>query len=115
MACLSRTVRDTAMYLSLMEDPNTRLPKLGFVSGKSSRRLKIAVMYEGMRGQAPHPEVRKAIADTAQLCRELGHTIDEAKPPLDQAKLADAAQQVADIEVAKAVDAIAKAKRNHEA
>jgi amidase len=108
--CISRTVRDTATYLSLLEDPNTRLPKLGFVSGKSSRPLKIAVMYEGMRGQAPHPVVRQAIADTVQLCRALGHTIEEAKPPLDQAKLADAAQQAADIEVAKAVEAIARAK-----
>jgi len=32
---LSRTVRDTAMYLSVVEDPNTQLAKLGFVSGKS--------------------------------------------------------------------------------
>src|SRR5205823_6091309 len=54
---LSRTVRDTAMYLSLLEDPNTRLPKLGWVSGKLRRRLKIAVIYEGMNDQAPHPEV----------------------------------------------------------
>src|SRR5207244_2516222 len=45
---LSRTVRDTAMYLSLLEDLNTRLPKLGWVSGKLPKRLKIAVMYEGM-------------------------------------------------------------------
>src|SRR5713101_2890311 len=89
-AGLSRTVRDTAMYLSVVEDPNTQLPKLGFVSGKSPRRLKIAVMYEGMLGQAPHPEVRKAVTGTAQLCRELGHTIDEAKLPLDQVKLHDA-------------------------
>jgi amidase len=107
---LSRTVRDTATYLGLVEDPNTRLPKLGSVSGKSSKRLKIAVMYEGMRGEAPHPEVKKAIDDTAQLCRELGHTIDEASPPLDQGKLGDVAEQVADIEVAKAVDAISRAK-----
>ena len=107
--CLSRTVRDTAVYLSLVEDPNTQLPKLGLASGRLSRRLKIAVMYEGMSGQAPHPEVRKAVADTVQLCRELGHTIDEAKPPLDQVKLGEAAQQVAGIEVARAVDAIARA------
>jgi amidase len=107
---LSRTVRDTAMYLSLVEDPNTRLPKLGFVSRKSTRRLKIAVAYEGMGGQAPHTEVRKAVADTAQICRDLGHTIDQAKPPLDQGNLGNAAQRLADIEVAKAVDAIAKAK-----
>ena len=108
---LSRTVRDTAMYLSLVEDPDTRLPMLGFVTGASDRRLKIAVAYDGMRGQAPDPEVRQAIADTAQLCRELGHTIDEATPPLDQGRLAEAAQWLADIDVAKAVDAIAEIKR----
>src|SRR5215467_841471 len=107
---LSRTVRDTAMYLSIAEDPNTQLPKLGFIPGKSSRRLKIAVMYEGMQGQAPHSEVRKAVTDTAQLCRDLGHSIEEAKPPLDQVTLGDAARRIGAIEVAKAVEAIAKAK-----
>ena len=110
-AGLSRTVRDTAMYLSVVEDPNSQLPtKLGFVSGKSPKRLNIAVMYEGMLGQTPHPEVRKAIADTAQLCRQLGHVVAEAKLPLDQAKLSEAALQVGAIEVARAVDAIATAK-----
>src|SRR5688572_8197924 len=88
---LSRTVRDTAMYLSLVEDPNTSLPKLGFVRSKPPRRLKIAVTYEGMRGETPHPKVSKVVTDTAYLCRELGHTIEEAKLPLDQAKLGDAA------------------------
>jgi amidase len=108
--CLSRTVRDTAMYLLAMEDPNTQLPKLGFVAGKSAKRLRIALMYEGMQGQAPHPEVRNAIADTAQLCRDLGHTVEEAKPSLDQAGLNDVAHRVGAVEVAKMVDAIATAK-----
>lgn len=107
---LSRTVRDTAMYLGLVEDPDTKLAKLGFVSSKSRRRLKIAVMYEGMRGQSPHPEVRKAVADAAQLCLELGHRVEEARPALDQVKLGAAAGQVGAVEVARTVDAIAKAK-----
>jgi amidase len=107
---LSRTVRDTEAFLSVAEDPETSLPKLGLVAGKSPRRLKIAVTFEGMQGQAPHPEVRKAVASAVQLCRELDHTIVEAKPPLDQSALSDAAQQVAAIDVAKAVDAIACAK-----
>jgi amidase len=107
---ITRTVRDTAMYLSVVEDPNTQLPKLGFVAEKSRKRLRIALMYGGMQGQAPHPEVREAIADTAQLCRDLGHVIEEAKPALDQAGLNDAARRVGGVEVAKMVDAIAKAK-----
>jgi hypothetical protein len=62
-----------------------------------------------MRGEGPDPEVKKAIAAAAQLCRQLGHTVDEAKPALDQARLDQAARQVANIETAMAVDAIAKA------
>jgi len=108
-AGLSRSVRDTAMYLSVVEDPNSRLPKLGFVPGKSPTRLKIALLYEGMQGQSPHQAVRQAVADTARLCGELGHTVEEVTPPLDQAALAAAARRVARVEVAKAVDAIAKA------
>jgi len=67
-------------------------------------------MYEGMQGQAPHPEVRKAVADTGQLCREIGHVVEEAKPPLDQAALSDAARRAGAVEVAKMVDAIVKAR-----
>src|SRR5262249_3914781 len=52
-------------------------------------------------------EVRDAIARTAQVCRELGHTVEEAKLPLDLPTLAQAARQVANIEVAKTIDAIA--------
>jgi amidase len=108
--CLSRTVRDTAMYLSAMENPKTRLHKLGFVSGKSSRRFKIAVSYTGVLGQRPHADVAEAIANTSQLCRELGHTLDEVQLPLDQIKLHNAAQIVLAIEVARTVDAIVNAK-----
>jgi len=108
-AGVSRTVRDTAMYLSIVENPDTKLPRLGFVSHKSPKRLRIAVMYEGMRGQSPHPEVRKAVTNAAQLCSDLGHSVEEASPPLDQAKLGAAAGQVGAVEVARTVDAIAKA------
>jgi amidase len=108
---LSRSVRDSAMYLSLVEDPDTQLPKLGFVSAPSPRRLQIAVLYEGMLGQAAHAEVRRAIANAAELCRQLGHTVDEAKPPLDQARLSGAARQLGAVEVARAVDSIVEAKR----
>jgi Asp-tRNA(Asn)/Glu-tRNA(Gln) amidotransferase A subunit family amidase len=106
---LTRTVRDTAMYLHTMQDPESQLPGLGFVAGKSPRRLKIALMYEGMQGQRPHREVATAIADTASLCRQLGHMVEEAQPPLDQGKLAAAAAQLGAVETARMVDAIARA------
>lgn len=109
-AGLSRSVRDTAMYLSVAEDPNTPLPKVDFVSGKMPRRLKIAVSFEGAGGQMPDPQVRSAIDDTASLCSELGHTVSEQKLPLDQPRLHAAAKQVASVTVAKLVDATAKAR-----
>src|SRR5688572_2338171 len=59
---LSRTVRDTEAFLMAVENPEAPLQKLGRFSEKSKRRLKIAVMYEGMAGEAPHREVRHAIA-----------------------------------------------------
>jgi amidase len=107
---LSRTVRDTEAFLRTVENPETRLPRLGSTSATSTRRLTIAVSFDGMQGQAPHPEVRKAVARAVQLCGDLGHTIVEAKPPLNQSTLSDAAQQVAAIDVAKAIDAIAHAE-----
>jgi len=103
---LTRTVRDTATYLRILEDPNTQLPKLSFDSRTSSRRLKIALTYEGMYGQAPDPEARKAVADTAELCSELGHVIEEVSLPIDQVALDEAARRVAAVEVAREIDAI---------
>jgi amidase len=106
--CISRTVRDTAMYLSLVEESRACFPRLGFVSGRSRRRLRVALTAEDMQGQSPHPEIRKAIVDTAQLCLALGHRVEEARPPVDLAKLAGAARQVANIEVANNVEMIAR-------
>jgi amidase len=109
--CLSRTVRDTAMYLSAVEDPSSSLGRLGFVSGRSARRLKIAVVHAGMSGRQPHADVRAAVDDAARLCEQLGHATEELKLPVDQAKLSEAAQQLGAIEVAQIIDAIARAKR----
>jgi amidase len=106
--CISRTVRDTAMYLSMVEEPRACFPRLGFVVGRWRRHLRIALTLEGMQGQNPHPEVKKSIANTAQLCQALGHTVEDSRPAFDLAKLARAARQVASIEVAKNVEMIAR-------
>jgi len=78
--CLSRSVRDTAAFLSLVEDKNhPQLTPVGFISGPSKRRLKIALVLEAFNGKNPHPEVEKAIRASAKLCDRLGHKVEATK------------------------------------
>jgi amidase len=78
--CLSRTVRDTAAFLSVVENQNNpNLAKVGFISGPSARRLKIGLAMDTLRGQKPHPEVEKATTAAAKLCDKLGHKVDPIK------------------------------------
>jgi len=75
--CLSRSVRDTAAYLSLVENKNNpNLPAVGFVTGASKRRLRIGLAINTLRGQKPHPEVEKATNAAARMCEKLGHKIE---------------------------------------
>jgi amidase len=82
--CVSRSVRDSAMIFSLSEDTSESapLPPTGFISGASKKRLRIAFATQSYYGTEPHPDVKTAVETTAKLCRELGHTIIEAKNPV---------------------------------
>jgi amidase len=89
--CLSRSVRDTAAFLNAVENKNDpNLPPVGFISGPSKKRLKIALVLEALNGKQPHPEVEKAIRSTAKLCEKLGHKIEEVKPDINGAEFTDA-------------------------
>ena len=75
--CLSRSVRDTAAFLSVTENKNNpNLPPVGFVSGPGKKRLRIALAMNTLNGQKPHPEVEKATNAAAKLCEMLGHSIE---------------------------------------
>jgi amidase len=90
--CVSRTVRDSAAMFALSENvsANAPLKPVGFVSGPSKRRLKIAFSIVGDTGKEPHPDVRAAVEATAKVCRGLGHEIVPAKSPVDAARFTDA-------------------------
>ena len=76
---MSRSGRDTAWgFATAHVDPNRAM-----VTGASARRLRVAVIPHGLRGQAPHPEVADAIERTAALCASLGHAVEAADWPLD--------------------------------
>ena len=75
--CLSRSVRDTAAFLSVVENKNNpNLPPVGFVSGPATKRLKIVMAIHTLAGKKPHPEVEKATNAAAKLCEKLGHKIE---------------------------------------
>ncbi|MEK7829684.1 MAG: amidase [Acidobacteriota bacterium] len=89
--CVSRTVRDTAAFLDAVENKsNDKLPPVGFISGASPKRLRIALVLEGINGKKADPEVEKAIRASAKLCESLKHTVVEAKWPVNGEELTDA-------------------------
>jgi len=89
--CLSRSVRDTAAFLSVVENKsNPNLPPIGFVSGPAKKRLKIALAVNTLKGPKPHAEVEKATNSAASLCEKLGHKIEPIKLPVNGEDFIDA-------------------------
>lgn len=79
--CISRSVRDTALFLSLVEDTSARLPPLGHVREASRERLRIGVCGRSLLGTEPEPDVQHALEASAAVCAELGHEVVEAPAP----------------------------------
>jgi amidase len=89
--CVSRSVRDTATWLSITEDKSARaaLAPVGEVSGPSTQRLRIGLAVADARGRDPDDDVRDAIQDAATLCRDLGHQVRDIKLPIEGEAFAD--------------------------
>ena len=77
--CISRSVRDTALFLSLVESSGV-LPPLGYVREPSGRKLRIGYTSTTLLGTQPDPECQHALESTIQLCRDLGHRLEVAAP-----------------------------------
>ena len=76
---LTRSVRDLAMSFMITErrGADASLPELGFISGPSSKRLKIAVGLKTADGLSADADVLDAIMRTAERCRLMGHEVVE--------------------------------------
>ena len=79
--CISRSVRDTALFLSLVEDAAAALPPLGHVREPARERLRIGVTSRTLIGTEPEPDVLRALEASAALCSELGHEVVVAPAP----------------------------------
>lgn len=78
--CISRSVRDTALFLSVVESEG-ELPRLGYVRGPTGQKLRIGYTSTTLLGTEPAAECLRALESTVGLCRELGHGVEKAPAP----------------------------------
>ncbi|WP_234820119.1 MULTISPECIES: amidase [Sinorhizobium] len=88
---LTRSVRDSATLLDLVQGPDVGAPHYlpsppgSFLeaAGRPPGKLKIAISAAPMLGGKVEPEILQAFSATAKLLEELGHDIVEAAPSID--------------------------------
>jgi amidase len=101
--CITRSVRDSALFLSITEDTTTGKP-VGFVRDPGKRRLRVAAYTTTAMGEEPEPAVKRAFDDAAALLAELGHVVEHVKAPVyDGAALGEAFFLVAGAAIAGVV------------
>lgn len=89
--CISRSVRDTALFLSITEATDGPFAPVGYVRDPIGRRLRIAAWTRTMMGEEPEPAVRRAYDESLALLSSLGHEVEEiASPAVDGPGLRDA-------------------------
>ena len=90
---LTRTVRDTALFLSEAEkfNYNKRLPKLGHVVSANKKRLKIAFIENRADGKMGRQgeETYNLQLETAKLLESLGHKVEQIPLPIDADSMID--------------------------
>ncbi len=80
---VTRTVRDSALFLAEMEKTQDLLPPVGLVEGPGHRRLRIAFYTDGLLTGHTDPDVVAAVRHTADICSNLGHEVQEVPFPFD--------------------------------
>jgi amidase len=104
--CLSRSVRDSALFLSLTEDRSLPTP-VGFVREPSNRRLRIGAWTTTLVGEAPEPGVLRAHDEACRLLSALGHSVEPiAAPRYEIPALTEAYYLIAGAAVANVVETI---------
>ncbi len=109
--CVSRSVRDSALLLSLTEARGNGLREVGYVQRPLEKPLRIGAWTRTLIGDEAAPAVRRAWEEAVALCRSLGHEVEEiSAPDIDGHALADAFFIVAGEGVAGVVQMMAGAR-----
>lgn len=88
---LTRSVRDTALFLALSEraSPAVGLPPIGHVTRPGRARLRIGLCLTATRGMPITAEAAGAASAAADLCSRLGHDVELTGPPVGDRFLVD--------------------------
>ncbi len=89
--CVTRSVRDSAALFAVTENTAADAPHkpVGLIEGPSKKRLRVGLVFETGTGLEPDAEVRAAIESTAALLRDLGHTVEPTKWPINGPQFAE--------------------------
>ena len=75
--CVSHTVRDTALFLSLTERTGAEaiLPAVGMVTDPLKRKLRVGILTKGFAGHEADAEVAAVVKKAAATLEGLGHSV----------------------------------------
>lgn len=106
--CISRSVRDSAHFLAITEDPSATKP-VGFVDRPINRKLRIGSWTKTAMGESPELNVAKAHEDALNLLTSLGHEVEIIDvPSFHGPALGEAFFLVAGAAIAGVVDMVDK-------
>jgi amidase len=104
--CITRSVRDSALFLSLTED-RTLSDAVGFVQQPLAHSLRIGAWTSTLGGEEPDAAVLRAHDDAVALLLGLGHRVETiAAPQIAFAELGEALYLVAGAAIANVVQTI---------
>ena len=83
--CFSRSVRDSAAFLHQTQQrgPDAPLTPLPLITAPGTRKLRIGVTVASYTGSLPDTDTADAVMATAELCRAMGHEVEEVAWPFD--------------------------------
>ncbi|NNE75076.1 MAG: amidase [Acidimicrobiales bacterium] len=83
---VSRTVRDTARFMSEIEKlyRNPKLPEIGVVDRPLDRPLRIAVLTDTVTGEPIDAPTQRAVDETLELLASLGHQVEPIPLAFDE-------------------------------
>lgn len=112
---LTRSVRDSAALLDATAGPSLGEPYIcppparPYLQevGANPGKLRIVFSAEAVTGTPVHEDCKKAVRETAKLCEELGHHVEERTPNVDADQFTQAFIVVFSVSGAWSIDAVA--------